>query len=190
MAFQMFDKCKLHIPHKEWAIEENLPGAMKERDNYAAIEQWSQGLADCFGSCTCSVEQWLDSATVDENSIATIPRPDVTSQLCGTTNTEHMMIVNVNVFFQGVASPSGDRDVQILGNGELTSIHGMTVPGSTAWDGQQRISVTRFFPSHLNSLSPKYNILLWQNGSGMTLNYSVEVEEYYPCCNCDWPYGC
>lgn len=181
MAYQQFDGCLVHIPNKDWS------GDPRERMNYEEIERWAVRLKAC-STCTCSVEQWSASGTAASEDIVSIPRPEDTTVLCGTTDSSHSFIAMVHFIWQGAVT-TGFRDLQLTGNGEATSFPGMTVPGATSWDGVQRLSVTNNFPSHLNTLTPKYYLTVWQN-SGSSINWFVQVNEYYPCCNCDWRYPC
>jgi hypothetical protein len=177
---QMFGKCDFHAPHKDWA---NNP---LEKQNWEAVEQWSQRLKSC-GSCSCSVEQWKASGTSDDNHVTVINRPTPAVQQCGTTIDSHAFMVWVHFLWEG--NNTGSRDLQLTGDGESTAFEGLTAAGCTSWDGYQRMHTANMFPSHLNTLSPKYFLQAWQN-SGSTLFYFVQVDEYYPCCECDWSYPC
>jgi hypothetical protein len=173
------DGCKLHVPWKDWSDNP------KERENYEEIERWSYRLAEC-SSCTCSVERGTTGGTLADGAITAINRP-TTVVACGATDPGHLMILNVYAIIQGNAA--GFRDLQVNAPSEGGTQHGMSSPGVIAWDGSQRLHVNRFFPAHVNTLVPKYQVLLWQN-SGVPLSYNLFVEEYYPCCNCDYPLPC
>jgi hypothetical protein len=174
------DGCDLLIPHKKWANNE------QEFQNYLELERWAKRLKDC-NSCTCSIETGVLNFSLPDNTFTQKNRP-TTAVKCGTTVSSHLLIVNMGIVFDGNAA--GVRDVYVIGNGDSQTAYGTTVPGVVGLiDGTQRMNITRTFPAHVNTLSPKYFITLQQN-SGVALNVQIEVTEYYPCCDCDWAFPC
>lgn len=182
VTFKNQSGCELLIPHKDWS------GDSQERENYAEIERWAKRLQDCFAACTCSVVQRTFTKSQPDSAISAIASTSFTSStLCGTPSTSHLIVATLTAMWQG--NVTGTRDVQWFINGESDSSHGLTVPGCSAWDGQQRMTVTKILPAHTNTLSPEYFVQIWQN-SGVNLNINLLVHEYQPCCDCDWPVGC
>ena len=174
------DPCKFHAPHKEWS------GDPQERENWSEVERWSERLAKCMGTCTCAVLEWNHSFSIPDTTPTVLTIPGTVAH-CGSPDPAHFFIVTFGLEWQG--NNTGVRDIIVIGIGEAGGLYGSTVPGCTGMDGQQRMNVTKMFPAHLNFLSPKYQVTAWQT-SGVALNLNCRVLEYYPCCDCDWAYGC
>jgi hypothetical protein len=173
------DPCVLHVPHKEWANNE------QERQNYLEIERWSIRLKECGSTCTCAVLEWDHTQAIPDSTATQIAIPGA-STLCGSVVDSHMFIVTFNIKWDG--NTNGMRHFDVEGNGESSSIAGMDAPGLNYF-GSQTMNLTKMFPSHLNTMSPKYIVNVYQN-SGGPLTVQARGQEFYPCCDCDWSYGC
>lgn len=175
-----WDPCLFQTPHKEWANDS------RERENWSEVERWSLRLKNCGSTCTCAVLEWDHTQSIPSGAITNIAIPG-TTVLCGTVVTSHMFIATFNIRWDG--STAGTlRHVNVFGNGESSIISGDTAPPLNYF-GLQLQNVTKFFPAHLNTLSPKYTVQVYQD-SGAALNVTVRGQEHYPCCDCDWAYGC
>jgi hypothetical protein len=171
--------CELHIPFKDWSPDQ------RERNNYDEIERWSIRLQDC-GTCSCAVLEWDHEYHINDSTVTSVSIP-ATIDLCGSVVDTHMFMATFNVQWEFNAGGT-IRHFDVEGNGESSTISAMDSPPLNYF-GSQYQNLTKFFPAHLNTVSPKYIVNVYQD-SGVALNVTIRVQEHYPCCDCDWAYGC
>jgi hypothetical protein len=180
MAASGITGCELHIPFKDWSPDQ------RERNNYDEIERWSIRLQNCLGGCECGVLEWVHSFSIPDSTIVLVTIPGTTT-LCGSVVASHMFVATFNFRWDG-STLGTIRHVDVDGIGESSTASAMDSPPLNYF-GQQNQEVVKFFPAHLNTVSPKYQIHVYQD-SGGPINCAIRAQEWYPCCDCDWAYGC